>query len=250
MISPHSVRPDSPYVVMNFWRVSPRHIPLAITRMASTRPAIHRASGLLFGKLLGTGHGRTFTLRDNNPRQWGLLSVWRDAEAATQASAFNPAIISWNRIAKESMTFHLSPLTSRGSWAGQLPFGKPQPRATPGIVASITRARIAPRQVMRFWNSVPAVSADLGQVKGLQWAVGIGEAPIGLQGTFSVWENTLALKTFAYGRMPHRTAITKTSVYDWYSEELFARFEVIRIEGSFTDTSFSRSPAALGDVNV
>ena len=68
---------------------------------------------------------------------------------------------------------------------------------------------------------------DLHNAPGLLFSIGIGEAPIGLQGTFSVWQSGSALRDFAYKNAPHRAAIDDTKRFDWYSEELFARFELI-----------------------
>ena len=39
-----------------------------------------------------------------------------------------------------------------------------------------------------FWASVPPVADALDDSPGLMLRVGIGEAPVGLQGTFSVWD--------------------------------------------------------------
>jgi hypothetical protein len=127
----------------------------------------------------------------------------------------------------------MRPISSRGQWARQQPFGDPRPRPATGMVASITRARIAPRKAVTFWRAVPPVSVDLHQVDGLRLAVGIGEAPIGLQGTFSLWESAKALNEFAHRREPHVDAIRRTATEGWYTEELFARFEVLSLDGDF-----------------
>jgi hypothetical protein len=63
-------------------------------------------------------------------------------------------------------------------------------------------------------------------------AIGIGEAPIGLQGTFSLWESATAIRDFAYKGAAHQKAIADTSAYNWYSEELFARFAVREVRGT------------------
>jgi hypothetical protein len=63
--------------------------------------------------------------------------------------------------------------------------------------------------------------------------VGIGEAPVGLQGTFSLWEDAAALVDFAHRRGPHRDVIARTAAEGWYAEELFARFRVLAVEGTF-----------------
>jgi hypothetical protein len=226
-------------VLLHLWGVRPRHVPSALARMATNRRRLHRTPGLRFHKLLGTGDGRTFTTRDADPLHWGLLTCWddvRDGErfahgAADQAD--HPVLDSWRRIAREELVVQLRPLASRGSWAGRQPFGDPRPRRTQGQVASITRARISPRKTLTFWRAVPPVSHDLHQVDGLRLAVGIGEAPVGLQGTFSLWRDSAALNDFAHGRRPHREAIRRTSLEHWYAEELFARFEVLRVDGTF-----------------
>ena len=80
---------------------------------------------------------------------------------------------------------------------------------------------------------MPPVSTDLHRSAGLRLAVGIGEAPIGLQGTFSLWESAAALTAFAHRGAPHAEAIRQTGLQNWYAEELFARFAAEGIEGSF-----------------
>ena len=86
-------------------------------------------------------------------------------------------------------------------------------------------------QTMRFFKSVPPVTASLHSSPGLISTIGIGEAPIGLQGTFSLWESMQAIKDFAYKGAAHQKAIAQTSEFDWYAEELFARFAVREMRG-------------------
>jgi hypothetical protein len=100
-------------------------------------------------------------------------------------------------------------------------------------VAVITRARLVPQRAAAFWRAVPPVSADLHSGPGLRFALGIGEAPLGLQGTFSVWESGEALRSFAYDRPAHRAAIADTARLGWYTEELFARFRLLSATGSY-----------------
>jgi hypothetical protein len=87
---------------------------------------------------------------------------------------------------------------------------------------------------------VPAVSQDLHTVPGLRLAVGIGEAPVGLQGTFSLWESSAPLVEFAHRRAAHADVVARTPREGWYTEELFARFEVLELSGTFE----GRSPTA------
>ena len=68
---------------------------------------------------------------------------------------------------------------------------------------------------------------------GLRLALGVGEAPVGLQGTFSVWEGTGPLVEFAHRRAAHVDVVRRTALEHWYAEELFARFEVLDVQGTF-----------------
>ncbi|MDP9239713.1 MAG: monooxygenase, partial [Actinomycetota bacterium] len=95
-----------------------------------------------------------------------------------------------------------------------------------------TRARLAPRRAMTFWRAVPPVSADLRKVSGLRASLGIGELPVGLQGTFSVWDTAEVLRDFAYRRPAHTEAIRRTAEEGWYAEELFARFALVGSAGT------------------
>ena len=62
-------------------------------------------------------------------------------------------------------------------------------------------------------------------------AFGIGEAPLGWQGTVSIWRRPADLVRFAYRHPEHQRAIERTPATGWYAEELFARFAVVGIAG-------------------
>ena len=99
-------------------------------------------------------------------------------------------------------------------------------------MAVITRARLQPWRMRRFWAAVPAVNESLQKHPGLRFSIGIAEAPIGVQGTFSVWESAEALRRFAYQGAAHREVIRRTQAEGWYAEELFARFAVMASSGT------------------
>ncbi len=63
--------------------------------------------------------------------------------------------------------------------------------------------------------------------------LGIGEAPVGLQGTFSLWDSSAPLVEFAHRRAAHVDVVRRTALEHWYAEELFARFEVLDAQGTF-----------------
>jgi hypothetical protein len=218
--------------MLHVWGVSRWSVPGALRRMVTARRPLRATPGLRFHKLLGTGSGRTFTALDADPGHWALLTVWDDASAAAVTPS-HPALTTWDDVARERLVVRMTPLVSRGRWSGREPFGDPVPRKVPGPVASITRARLAARRAPTFWRAVPPVSDDLRQVTGLRLAVGIGEAPIGLQGTFSLWDDARSLTDFAHRRPAHLAAIRRTPAERWYVEELFARFEVLDVCGTF-----------------
>src|SRR5215204_5717864 len=124
-------------VTLHLWRVPRRAVPAAMARMATDRRPVRSQPGIRFAKLLGTGDGRTFTVRDADPRRWGLLAVWDD-DAAAAALEDSPVAASWRRIADEEWSAWLRPLAARGRWSGCEPFGAPRPQRWDGPVAAVT----------------------------------------------------------------------------------------------------------------
>jgi len=214
-------------IVAYFWTIKPRAIPFAILAMALDRFALTRSKNVGFYKSLGTGKGETFTPVDANSLRWGLVAQVNDLDAFDQSMV----VKRWRKNSVGEFRAVLEPISSHGKWAGKEPFVASVKDWT-GPVAAITRARIKWHQNFRFWSSVPPVTISLKSAPGLMAAIGIGEAPIGLQGTFSLWESSAAIKDFAYKGAAHQKAIADTATYNWYSEELFARFAVKDMRGS------------------
>ena len=208
-------------VQLFFWEVPKSKIIRAILKMATNHLYLKFNRKVSFYKLLGTGKGETFTPGDANLYRWGLLVVSK--------TNFTESIIvkNWQKISIIQKYYELSPISSHGTWARQSPF-KVKPLINPEAeIAVITRAKIKFKLSKIFWRSVPPVVKSLRNSPGLIWAIGIGEAPIGLQGTFSLWENQNAVSNFAFRGEAHARVIKETRSLDWYSEELFARFEVL-----------------------
>jgi hypothetical protein len=222
----------APLVTLTLWGVPPAAVPAATLRMALDRRHLRRTPGLRFGKLLGTSSGGSFRVRDADPLHWALLGVWDDGASAERFAA-GTTHRAWERLASERLDVTLRPIASRGRWSGREPFGEPVPQPVEGPVAALTRARIRTRKLRTFWRSVPPVSRDLRTTPGLRLAVGIGEAPVGLQGTFSLWDSSARLVEFAHRRPAHLEVIARTAREGWYAEELFARFEVLGVRGTF-----------------
>nr|WP_083401287.1 MULTISPECIES: hypothetical protein [Pseudofrankia] len=229
-------------VTVDLWRVPTRRVGAALVRMALGGARLRRVPGLTFAKLVGTGAPGAFGPLDAEPRRWGLVAVW-DSERAAEAFTTCAVARSWAHAAEEHLHLRLRPVATRGRWSGREPFGRLAPgrRATEeapgGPVAVLTRARLAPRHAVTFWRAAPPVAADLAALAadptaGPWLAIGIGEAPIGLQGTFSVWPDLTAVRAFAYGRPAHAAAVRRTPEVGWYAEELFARFAVLDAHGT------------------
>jgi hypothetical protein len=213
---------------LHVWRVPPAAVPVALWRMVRDRGRLRRA-GPHFAKLLGTGAG--FGPGRPDPTRWAALTV-HDGQPTDFPG--------WARIATASCRLDLLPLASRGSWGGRQPFGAVaglaggQPGRHPvgaGPVLALTRARLRPVRASAFWRAIGPVTAGLAGCEGLLAAFGIGEAPIGWQGTVSLWRQPADLIRFAYRHPEHRRAIERTATLQWYAEELFARFAVTEVVG-------------------
>jgi hypothetical protein len=209
--------------VVYLFQVKRSAIPFAFLQMAIGRRKARAIPGVRFAKLMGTGTGKTFTPSDADLKQWAVLFVVDDFSALDRT----PFIESWRTRSTESSRFLMKPISSHGQWSKCEPFEISKTPREGGPVIAITRARLKWSQAIRFWRSIPPVVADLHKAPGLKFSIGIGEAPIGLQGTFSIWESDAALRDFAYKNAPHRVAIENTKKFNWYSEELFARFDLV-----------------------
>ena len=227
------------FVRLDITRVRSRHILIAFSLMARQRLSMRKLPGLTFYKLMGTGSGKTFTVRDADLNHWCVLSVWETQEDSLAYLASKPAM-QWRKIALTEANIELEPLSAKGTWAKKSPFGNPVPEKWDGLTAALTRASIKPRWWREFWRSVPPVSADLNSTSGLITSLGIGEAPIGLQGTFSIWETNESITAFSSKQKPHAAVIARTHETGWYSEELFARFKVKKLSGTFAGLDFSK----------
>jgi hypothetical protein len=102
-----------------------------------------------------------------------------------------------------------------------------------GPLAILTRATIRPQRVRAFRAAARQVNAALAQRPGLLAAIGLGEAPLFTQATFSLWASQRAVRSFAYSGPEHIAAMRRKEIEDWYSEELFARFLPIASYGTW-----------------
>jgi hypothetical protein len=205
-------------VTLHVWRVPRRSVGSAMLRLAFGG---RRLPGVRFAKFLGTGTGTTFGPGDSDLTRY----------AAVVVSDRPVELPGWDRLATSSARLDLQPLTSRGRWSGREPFGSPSDGRSDGMVLALTRARLRPAKMLAFWRASPPVARELAAAPGLLARFGMGEAPIGWQGTVSVWRNAADLSRFAYRQPEHRAVIARTRADRWYAEELFARFAIREISG-------------------
>lgn len=219
-------------------------------QMALARRRSLWAGHTQFVKLCGSGTGQGFTPRPNW-QVWAIFAVWPD-EAAARAGVTNHSVFQrWRARASENWTVFLAPVSARGSWAGVNPLTAESavPRALDAPIAALTRATVRPRHALAFWRKVPDISQAIGRDANILFKIGIGEVPLLHQVTFSVWPNAASMDSFARKDGPHAQAIRAVRTGDWFSEELYARFDVLGTLGAWGDAdpvaaAISRKEAA------
>lgn len=201
-------------------------------QMGMAQGALRRVPGLQFQKLLGSGADGFGALP--NLRRYGFMAVWESAGAAADFFGQHPLWQQYRQRTAEIWTAELAPLKSHGLWDGANPFAYPTAPPEPlGPVAVLTRASIRLSKAPRFWRYVAPTSATVAQAPGVRTAIGLGELPIVRQATFSLWESAQAMQDYAYRSPQHKQVIKLTRQENWYGEELFARFQVLRTEGTW-----------------
>lgn len=206
--------------------------PWAFAQMGLLQRKIKKTNGLFFLKLMGTGGGNGFSLQPDFGT-YALLAVWESENAASNFFDKNEIINRYKSKAFATRTIKMLSLKSHGFWSGQNPFPEQKiskiPKKMP--VAIITRATLRLSRLTSFWKSVPAASAAIERAKGVKYFKGIGEWPFIQQATLSIWDSFDSVKNFAYSSKIHTDIIKKTRKQKWYSEDLFARFQVLSDTG-------------------
>jgi quinol monooxygenase YgiN len=182
--------------------------------------------GLRFAKALGSGRRGGFGLQPSLSRQ-GLFAVF-DSEAAADAFVASATVEGYRAHAEELCLLKLRATSCRGRWSGHA-IGV-RAAAAGGPVASLTRASIRPLKAHRFWAHSPPAEVSLQQADGCLLAVGLGEAPLLRQATFSLWRDQAAMDAYARGGA-HGQAIRGALQEGWFSESMFVRFQPLSIRG-------------------
>jgi heme-degrading monooxygenase HmoA len=205
--------------------------PIVLARLGVDRPRLDRVEGLAFWRLLGTGRGS-----DTGPgadlARSAVFAVWEDESDLDRFLASHPIARRWERAA-ESWHVRLKALGGHGRWRGVDPLDGLAEGERGGPVAVVTRADVRRRAGRAFGEAAREVDTELHTADGLIDVVGIGEAPIGRLATFSLWESMTAIRAFAHKMPRHQEVIKQTREGNWYSEEMFARFEPYESSGEW-----------------
>ena len=215
------------------------HKTWAWMRMVQGPTALREIPGLCFAKVMGSGHGGGFGLRPSATHQ-GLITMFDHADQA-QAFLAGPVVQGYKDRASEFWSGMLEVLSARGQWDGQA-WGPTPPTqlgyqaaaandpSDPRPLAALTRASIRPAKAMAFWRNAPAAQNAMKTAEGCQLAMGLGEAPLVRQCTFSLWRDTPAMLAYAH-QGAHQQAIEAAYRHHYFSESMFVRMRVLSQQG-------------------
>jgi hypothetical protein len=202
-------------------------------------------AGLRLVKVMGSGFEGGFGLRPSASRQ-AVFMVFDDAANADRFIATSPALQAYRQRADDHCVITLRAWSARGSWAGQTlsPSALPPAAASAAMpIAALTRASIRPRQAWAFWRLAPAAQASLDTAPGCLLAVGLGEAPLLRQATFSLWTSVAAMDAYARSGA-HLAAIREAQRAGHFAESMFVRFVPVSMRGRWKGRSYGDDVAA------
>jgi spheroidene monooxygenase len=204
--------------------------------------------GLTMVKVMGSGHGGGFSLRPSATHQ-GLICTFSHLDLA-QKFLESPAVQAYRERARECWTGVLTVQSARGHWDKQIwqassseamgDQGQAQASMTAQPAAPfavLTRASIIPTKAMACWRYAPAAQADLDKSPGCLLAMGLGEAPLVRQCTFSLWQDTAAMLNYAR-QGAHQVASAAAYKHQFFSESLFVRMQVLQMAGVWQGQPF------------
>ena len=257
----NSIQPQSVIngvVVILLFDFRPEHRSWAWLRlMQGTGGLFKTITGLQFAKVMGSGEGGGFGLRPSATHQ-GLIFVFdglenaanylksKEYQAYTEKTreywqgilGVNSCRGTWNNQAWQS-----SDLWPQDSNKEQNQEPDQEPNEEP-FVASLTRGSIRAAKAVSFWRYAPAAQIDLNSAPGCELAMGLGEAPVLRQCTFSLWRNTQSLMDYAH-QGAHQKAIAAAKKHSFFTESMFVRMNVLHMFGQWMGKSFGYNSSAL-----
>lgn len=217
-------------------RLSARAVPWGLSRLVLGTRSLGAVPGLRFARVLGSGRGGGFGLAPGFDHQ-GLICFFDDEDSAHAFVVAAPVVRAYRDHARESLVALLRATSCRGRWGGASLAVTAAAQADRPM-AALTRASIRLRHAAAFWQHAPATHDGIARAAGCRLAVGLGEAPLLRQATFSLWDNAQAMDAYARSGA-HLAAIKGAHEQGWFSESMFVRFAPISIEGRWHGQTFS-----------
>ena len=221
-------------------------------RLVAGPSAYKPVPGLLGAKVMGSGHDGGFTLRPSATHQ-GLLCRFDGVDAAMDF-LHGEQVQEYRERARECWAGLMAVTSARGHWdqqawglsdahsqqlSAQWQQRLPLPNESPPL-AVLTRASIHAGKATAFWRHAPATQASLDAAEGCLLAMGLGEAPLVRQCTFSLWQDEGAMLRYAR-EGAHQQASAAAHKSRFFSESLFVRMRVLRMAGSRMGRDFGNS---------
>lgn len=203
--------------------------------LARNRFALRGVDGLEFWRVLGTGKGDD-TSPSADLSRTALFLMWRNEDALQNFLREHSVARQMNET-EEHWHVRLRSVGGMGSWKGRTIPELLDRGSDDGRIAIITRAHVHTKSWRTFGKAGVPVDQSLKGANGLLRVVGIGEAPVGTLGTFSLWQSTEHMKQWAYGSPQHQEVMRRTRDEGWYGEEMFARFEPYDSIGTWDGTN-------------
>ncbi|TCC98107.1 DUF3291 domain-containing protein [Pedobacter frigidisoli] len=201
-------------------------IPFAFLGMAILRFPLWLNKKCRFWKLMGSGKDAQVDLSPDF-KHWAILTTWDNKGDCDQFYKRSFPIKWFRYFGKEEFTILLNPLSSHGLWSGIQPFKAENKTTYSGKIAVITRAAVKFTKLREFKSNIKRAAIAMRNADGFIFSAGVGENPFSDQATFSIWRDAESMKNYAYKSFDHSDVIKLTRERQWYSEELFARFEII-----------------------
>lgn len=193
--------------------------------------------GQVFYKFLASGRG--FSPKPDFST-YCLLQTWETPHHAQSFFTENKWYRSVHKKSAHTLQVQGQCTRSRGAWDGASPFKADENAEPETKLLVLTRATVRTNKIMDFWKFVPKSHPPLKDIGGLLFSRGVGERPFSRMATISVWTNETSMKEFAHGHAGHREAMKQKAKQGWYREELFARFRVQQISGTWPNFSNER----------
>jgi hypothetical protein len=220
-------------------------------RLVAGPAAYKSVRGLQSAKVMGSGHEGGFTTLRPSATHQGLLCRFDGVDAAMDF-LHGEQVQGYRDRARECWGGLMAVSSARGLWdqqawgvsdAHSLTLSDdwqrrlPPASAAQAPLAVLTRASIHPAKAMAFWRHAPSTQGSLDAADGCLLAMGLGEAPLVRQCTFSLWQDEPKMLAFAR-EGAHQLASLAAIRQKYFSESLFVRMRLLRMAGVWKGQAF------------